>query len=81
MKTLPLRELLRRPASVKKLTASGQDVQITDNGKPLWLVRAVRAKTADPAGDKFVDEELDALLSERRSAVSASKLTLDSRAL
>ena len=81
MKTLPLRELLRRPSTVKKLTASGQDVQITDNGKPLWVVQPARGKSSDAASDRLVDEELDELLSERRSAVSAAKLALDSRAL
>jgi hypothetical protein len=52
MKTLPLRELLRRPATVKRLTAAGQSVQITDNGKPLWVVQ--------PAADHFASRETDA---------------------
>ena len=37
-KTLPLRELLRRPLKVKQLIAAGHEVRITDNGKPLWRI-------------------------------------------
>ena len=40
LKTLPLRELLRRPLKVKQLVAAGHGVRITDNGRPLWLVLA-----------------------------------------
>jgi len=32
MKTIPLRNLLREPVKVKRLTRSGQSVQVTDNG-------------------------------------------------
>ena len=35
---MPLRDLLRRPKAVKKLTAAGKTVRITDNGQPLWVV-------------------------------------------
>ncbi len=38
METMPLRELVRHPKTVKKLTAAGKPVRITDNGEPLWLV-------------------------------------------
>jgi len=36
MKILPLRQLLRDPKKVKKLTLAGVTVRITDGGKPLW---------------------------------------------
>ena len=39
MKTLPLRELLRQPARVKKLTAAGHLIRVTDRGKPLWVIK------------------------------------------
>jgi len=82
MKTLPLRELLRRPATVKKLTRAGQSVQITDSGKPLWVVHPAGQNEEEKSRrTQLMDEELDNLLKERRSAVSAAKLVLDSRGL
>jgi hypothetical protein len=39
MKTLPLRDLLRQPAKVKRLTAAGHPVRVTDRGKPLWVIQ------------------------------------------
>lgn len=79
MKSLPLRELLRHSSVVKSLTATGQSVQITDNGKPLWVVRPAVAPVLDAAGRQMVDEELDGMLAERRSTVSAARLVIDSR--
>jgi len=38
MKTMPLRDLVRQPKAVKKLTAAGKSVRVTDNGQPLWVV-------------------------------------------
>lgn len=38
LKTLPLRDLLRRPLMVKQLVAAGHEVRITDNGRPLWRI-------------------------------------------
>jgi hypothetical protein len=46
MTTLSLRTLLREPATIKKLTASGHSVQITENGKPLWVVSPMAAITS-----------------------------------
>ncbi len=79
MTTLPLRELLRHPTTVKKLTAAGQTVQVTDNGKPLWVVRSATAPLLADADKQLVDDELDAMLAERRSPVSAAQLVADSR--
>lgn len=57
MKTLPLRELLRRPTLVKQITAQGESVRVTDNGKALWVVM--------PDADKLpVDEQAEAARSE-----------------
>jgi len=39
MKTIPLRQLLRQPLKVKRWTRAGQSVQVTDNGRPLWVIR------------------------------------------
>lgn len=79
MKSLPLRDLLRHPGTVKRLTASGQCVQITDNGKPLWMVRSAVAGSLAEADKQLVDDDLVAMLAERRSTVSAAQLIIDSR--
>ncbi len=79
MTTLPLRELLRHPTTVKRLTAAGQSVQVTDNGKPLWVLRSATAPSLADADRQLVDDELDAMLAERRSPVSAAQLVADSR--
>jgi len=78
MKSMPLRELLRHPTAVKRLTAAGQSVQVTDNGKPLWVVRSATGPSLD-ADRQLVDDELDAMLAERRSPVSAAQWVVDSR--
>ena len=57
MKTLPLRELLRRPTLVKQLTAQGDSVRVTDNGTALWVVMP-------DVGEVPVDEEDEAVRSE-----------------
>jgi hypothetical protein len=67
MKSLPLSELRRRPSAVKKLTARGQSVQITERGKPLWIMQ--RAEPANGAAEVEVDKSwmdtyLDDLLKE-----------------
>jgi hypothetical protein len=79
MKTLPLRTLLREPTTIKKLTTSGQSVQITDNGKPLWIVQAAPVPNLDRLTDAELDEELNSMLAERFSQISASALVLDAR--
>ncbi len=82
MKALPLRQLLRHPATVRKITASGQSVQIMDHGKPLWVVRPAGANGDDQRErQESMDGELDEMLKERPSRVSAAKLVLDSRVL
>ncbi len=70
---------------VKKLTASGKSVCITDHGQPLWLVSPappvdeVLSAEAEAARVKWIDEELDAVLREPKSKVSAAQLILESR--
>lgn len=49
MKTLPLSALIRQPARVKKLTAAGQQVRITDRGKPLWVLQPDSVKKVKPS--------------------------------
>jgi hypothetical protein len=57
MKTLPLRELLRRPTLVKQITAQGDSVRVTDNGKSLWVVMP-------DVGELPVDEQAEAARSD-----------------
>ena len=80
MKTLPLRELMRRPGEVKKLTARGQAVTITDHGEPLWVIHpAATGAPLDAERDAAIERELEALLSEERPRISLAKAVLESR--
>lgn len=85
MKSLPLRELMRHPSTVKKLTASGQSVRITDNGKPLWVVQPDReAGEADEAKEKarqdWMDEYFKELLAEEpQKGKSVAEIVSESR--
>ena len=82
MKTLPLRELLRQPGRVKRLTAAGHEVRVTDRGKPLWVIQPDRATVArkatedDDDDDVFWRELLDA---PRSGLPSACQLLIESR--
>ena len=78
MKTLPLCALLVVPGEVKKLTARGQAVRITD------CVIAVdhtprSGRTGGHGMDAAIERELDALLAEKRPKVALAKIVLDSR--
>ncbi len=64
MKTLSLEELLRAPAKVKKLTAAGHGLRITDGGNPLWVLKPDRAakksgSSKTPASVEAFWRELD----------------------
>jgi len=79
MKTIPLRRLMREPLKVKRWTRTGQPVQITDNGKPLWIIQPA-SEEGDPEERRHaIDELLDEVLSERPREVSAAKLLEASR--
>jgi len=79
MKTIPLRSLLREPVKVKRLTRSGQSVQVTDNGKPLWVIQPAVAKEDEEERARAIDELLDEVLHSPRSKVSAADLLEQSR--
>jgi len=82
MKTLPLRELLRQPGRVKKLTAAGHEVRVTDRGKPLWIIHADRPAVqrdrtpGDDDDDAFWRELLEA---PKSGLPSACQLLIESR--
>ncbi len=79
MKRIPLRTLLREPVKVKRLTRSGQSVQVTDNGKPLWVIQPATPEVEDPERARAIDDLLDEALRSPRSPVSAAALLEESR--
>lgn len=79
MKSIPLRRLLREPVKVKRLTRSGQSVQVTDNGKPLWIIQPAAEEEEDTERARAIDELLDEALRSPRSPVSAAALLEESR--
>ena len=74
MTTIPLRKLLREPVKVKRLTGSGQSVQVTDNGKPLWVIQPAAREENDEERARAIDELLDEVLRSPRSKTSLSEI-------
>lgn len=80
MTTVTLRTLVREPRKVKRITRTGKSVQVTDNGKPLWILHPANGTEADEAERRrAIDEILDEVLREKPSKISLSKLVLESR--
>jgi hypothetical protein len=79
MKTIPLRQLVREPRKVKRWTRSGQSVQVTDNGKPLWVIQPAANEEDDEERARAIDELLNEALRAPRSPVSAAALLEESR--
>jgi hypothetical protein len=79
MKTISLRTLVREPLKVKRMTRTGNRVQVTDNGEPLWILHP--ANDADDEAERLraTDEILDEVLCEKPSKISAAKLLEESR--
>ena len=77
--TLPLRELLRQPAKVRKLIAAGHGVRITDRGRPLWRVDADREP--DLASDASVAASWDAELTELEQEIAAARPVISASGL
>jgi hypothetical protein len=62
------------------VTRTGKPVQVTDNGVTLWILQPARGTKDDEADRRRAIEEMFAeLLSERTSAISASRLLEESR--
>ncbi len=74
MKSIPLRQLLREPAKVKRITRSGGSVLITDNGNPLWIVQPATPRPGNLERAKAIDAVLSDALREPVSTVSLSSL-------
>jgi hypothetical protein len=80
MKTVTLRTLVREPKKVKRMTRTGQPVQVTDNGRPLWILQPADATDADETERRrAIDEILDEVLRQKPSKISAAKLLEQSR--
>ncbi len=74
MKTIPLRSLLREPVKVKRLTRAGQSIQVTDSGKPLWVIQPAAQEANDEERARAIDELLDEALRALRSKISISEI-------
>ena len=80
MKSVTLRTLVREPLKVKRITRTGKCVQVTDHGKPLWILHPANGTDADEAERRrAIDEILDEVLREKPSKISLSKIVLESR--
>jgi hypothetical protein len=80
MKLISLRTLVREPLKVKRMTRTGQSVQGTDNGEPLWILQPAGGTDADESERRrAIDEILEEVLREKPSNISAAKLLEESR--
>lgn len=80
MKTISLRTLVREPLKVKRMTRTGKPVQVTDNGRPLWILHPANGTDADEAERRrAIDEILDEVLREKPSKIRLSDIINDSR--
>ena len=79
MKTVTLRTLVREPLKVKRMTRAGRSVQVTDNGKPLWVIQPACTVEDEERRIREIDEVLDEVLRSPRSKISLSKIVLESR--
>jgi hypothetical protein len=79
MKTVTLRTLVREPIKVKRWTRAGSSVQVTDNGKPLWIIQPALTVADDERRRQEIEKELAEVLQESRSKISLSEIVLKSR--
>ena len=79
MKTISLRTLVREPLKVKRMTRTGQSVQVTDNGKPLWVIQPAVAEVDEERRRREIEEELAKVLRGPKSSIPLSKIVLESR--
>jgi hypothetical protein len=79
MTTISLRTLVRDPRKVKRMTRTGRPVQVTDNGKPLWILQPANSPNDEEERLRITDEILDEVLRGRPSKISAVRLLEESR--
>ncbi len=79
MKTISLRTLLREPRRVKGITRSGNQVQVTDKGQPLWIIHPAATQEDDAHRRVEMEAELADVLRGHKSRLPLSKIILESR--
>ena len=79
MKTITLRSLLREPTKVKRFTRTGAPVQVTDRGKPLWILQPANGADDEEERRRAVSDIFDEVMREPKSPISLSKIIKDSR--
>jgi antitoxin (DNA-binding transcriptional repressor) of toxin-antitoxin stability system len=80
MKTISLRTLVRETLKVKRMTRTGQPVQVTDNGEPLWILQPAYGTGADEKERRrAIDKIMDEVLREKPSKISLSRILDESR--
>jgi hypothetical protein len=79
MKTITLQTLLREPLKAKRWTRTGQCVQVTDRGEPLWVLHPANAAQDEGKRRRATVKILDEVLRESPSRTSAARLLDESR--
>jgi hypothetical protein len=79
MKSISLRTLVREPLRVKRMTRAGKPVQVTDNGRPLWVIRSALPVQDEESRRREIERELADILEEPPSKISLSEIVLESR--
>jgi antitoxin (DNA-binding transcriptional repressor) of toxin-antitoxin stability system len=80
MKTVTLRTLVREPIKVKRWTRAGRSVQVTDHGRPLWIIQPAATSAEEAERASKIDAVLDEVLSGARyGVISLSQIVLSSR--
>ena len=79
MTTISLRTLVREPLKVKRMTRTGRPVQVTDQGRPLWVIHPATTPADVEGRQREIEEELAAVLREPTSTLLLSKLVVESR--
>ena len=79
MTTITLRTLLREPLKVKRLTRSGRPVQVSDNGKPLWVIQSAVTPGDLERRRRAIEAELADVLCQPASRIPLSRVVLESR--
>ncbi|MDB6041238.1 MAG: hypothetical protein JWM99_5079 [Verrucomicrobiales bacterium] len=71
--------LVREPLKVKLMTRTGNPVQVTDNGQPLWVIHPAVTKDDRERRRAEIEAELAEVLGAPRSEIALSKIILESR--
>jgi antitoxin (DNA-binding transcriptional repressor) of toxin-antitoxin stability system len=79
MMTITLRALLRDPQKVKRWTRAGKSVEVTDSGKPLWILLPVSAAPDEKERLRATVEILDEVLREKPAGIGTARLLEESR--